>query len=32
VAGKTVKGINFFNPIEQPLLRALQRPSVPSTA
>jgi hypothetical protein len=24
--GKTVKGINFFNPTEQPLLRALQRP------
>jgi hypothetical protein len=27
VAGKTVKGINFFNPIEQRLLRALQRPA-----
>jgi hypothetical protein len=26
-AGKTVKGINFFNPIEQRLLRALQRPA-----
>jgi hypothetical protein len=27
VAGKTVKGINFFHPIEQRLLRALQRPT-----
>jgi hypothetical protein len=27
VAGKTVKGINFFHPIEQRLLRALQRPA-----
>src|ERR1700758_2652677 len=26
VRGKTVKGINFFNPTEQHLLRALQRP------
>jgi len=26
-AGKTVKGINFFHPIEQRLLRALQRPA-----
>jgi len=26
-AGKTVKGINFFNPLEQRLLRALQRPA-----
>jgi hypothetical protein len=32
VADKTIKGINFFNPIEQRLLRPLQRPSVPSTA
>jgi DNA-binding transcriptional ArsR family regulator len=27
VAGKTVKSINFFHPIEQRLLRALQRPA-----
>ena len=27
VAGKTVKGINFFHPVEQRLLRALQRPA-----
>ena len=27
VAGKTVKGINFFNPVEQRLLRVLQRPA-----
>ena len=27
MAGKTVKGINFFNPIEQRLLRVLQRPA-----
>jgi DNA-binding HxlR family transcriptional regulator len=27
VAGKTLKAINFFNPIEQRLLRALQRPA-----
>ena len=27
VAGKIVKGINFFSPIEQRLLRALQRPA-----
>jgi hypothetical protein len=27
IAGKTVKGINFFNPTEQRLLRALQRPA-----
>jgi hypothetical protein len=27
VAGNTVKGLNFFNPIEQRLLRALPRPA-----
>lgn len=27
VRGKTVKGVNFFNPTEQRLLRALQRPA-----
>src|SRR5205823_7533527 len=25
--GKTIKGVNFFNPLEQTLLRALQRPA-----
>lgn len=27
VNGKTIKGVNFFNPVEQALLRALQRPA-----
>ncbi len=27
VKGKTIKGVNFFNPVEQALLRALQRPA-----
>jgi len=27
VTGKTIKGVNFFNPVEQSLLRALQRPA-----
>ena len=27
VRGKTVKGVNFFNPTEQRLRRALQRPA-----
>lgn len=27
VNGKTIKGVNFFNPAEQALLRALQRPA-----
>jgi hypothetical protein len=27
VRGKTVKGVNFFDPTEQHLLRALQRPA-----
>jgi hypothetical protein len=27
INGKTVKGVNFFNPVEQALLRALQRPA-----
>jgi hypothetical protein len=26
--GKTIKGINFFNPLENKLLRALQNPKV----
>jgi hypothetical protein len=28
IDGKTIKGINFFNPIENALLRALQNPNV----
>jgi hypothetical protein len=26
--GKTIKGVNFFNPLEQALVRALQRPAL----